>query len=76
MKQQELELWLEHPVTREVLSALNQHAKAIRLQVQEDYWATGIVQAEERLKVLMFEEVIGQIKGATAERIDEYNEEG
>ena len=67
--------WLEHPVTRAVLSALNKHAKAIRCEVVEAFWASGTVQAEERLKVLMFEEVISQIEEATAERIDEYNNE-
>ena len=68
--------WREHPVTRAVLSALGKHAKAIRLQVEETFWASGTVQGEERLKVLMFEEVIDQISSATAERIDEYNEHG
>ncbi len=67
--------WREHPVTQAVLSALNKHAKAIRRQVEETFWVSGTVQAEERLKVLMFEEVIDQIEEATAERIDEYNAE-
>ncbi len=68
-----MELWLEHPVTRAVLSALKKHAEAIRSEVNSDYWATGTVRDESRLKVLMFEEVIDQIKEATAERIDELN---
>lgn len=75
MKQQELERWRENPVTRGVLSALKKHAKAIRLQVQQDFWVSGIVKPESRLKVLMFEEVITQIEEATAERIDEVNAE-
>ncbi len=72
MKQQDVEQWLEHPVTRAVLSALKKHAEAIRFGVNQDYWATGTVRDESRLKVLMFEEVIDQIKGATAERINTY----
>ncbi len=74
MKQQELELWLEHPVTRAVLGALKKHAEAIRFEVQQDYWALGVVKDASRLKVLMFDEVIAQIEEATAERIDELNE--
>ncbi len=70
-----MELWLEHPVTLEVLGALDRHAKAIRFEVNQDYWATGVVKDESRLMVLMFEEVIGQIKGATAEQINTYLEE-
>ncbi len=72
MKQQELELWLEHPVTLEVLGALDRHAKAIRFEVVEAFWASGTVNEEGRLKSLIFEEVIDQIKGATAEQINTY----
>ncbi len=74
MKQQDVEQWLEHPVTRAVLSALKKHAEAIRFEVNQDYWAKGVVKDESRLKVLMFEDVISQIEEATAERIDELNE--
>ena len=75
MKKQECDEWREHPGTRAVPSALGKHAKASRIQVEETFWASGTVQAEERLKVLMFEEVIDQISSAIAERIDEYNEQ-
>ncbi len=70
-----MEQWQEHPVTLEVLSALNRHAKAIRSEVDASFWASGAISAEARLKVLMFEEVINEIEDATAEQINTYLEQ-